>query len=373
VWKRWWEVCDYDGLANGPDKLALWVVQLWKYGEFFEQFVNDSDGPAELPQLRLRSIHPDRIETDVASALTSLGADGVILAEDGRRVGYRVKQEIPGSWVWQHETVLVDQMVHYFELTEPGQLRGIPWIASALPVLADIRELDKSVLAAMRTSAEMAAVMESQPNGENSLEPVTLDDDTELELKRNAIVKVPQGWGIKQLKAEQPGLQHVPYRHDRLREIGRGRGMSLLHVLADGRDHTYSSMRGDNQMLDMVLGNDRGKFERKALTRVFRAVMAEAVLMGLVEPLPVDLRINWVWPAREYIDPMKEAQGQIESMRAGIKTLHEICAERGVDYDEHVRVLENERNELERRGLLHLLEQATVGAVDPEDDNTAEA
>lgn len=367
VWRAWWSRCDFDGLSHGADKFALWVVQCWKYGEFFEQLVDDPEAGDDLPRVRLRSIHPERVRTDVVSGMIFNGADGVLLDANGRRTGYRVAEEIPGKLLTTYYTVGVRDMVHYFEQQEPGQLRGAPWMASALPVIADIRELDRSVLAAMRTAAEMAVVMQTQPgSGDWHVEPVAVDPDAEFEIKRNSMSVAPQGWEVKQLTPEQPGLQHVEYRHDRLRELGRARGLSLLHVLADGSNHNYSSMRGDNQMLDMTLGCDRGKFERKVLERIVSVVLAEAQLMGLLPGArPANVSIGWVWPAREYIDPMKESAGQIAALHGKTKTLLEVCAERGVDYDEHVARLEFEVRDLQGRGLVHpaVEEMAMAGKV----------
>jgi len=369
VWARWWAECDFGGISSGVDRLILWCCQNWTYGEFFEQLVTDEAAPDDFPKLRLRAIHPERLEKPVWEGAFGLGADGIELDEIGRRLRYWVREEIPGRLIYDHLPVPARDMLHFFEQREPGQLRGVPWMASVLPSLGDIHELDKSVLAAMRAAADNALVYETQPQGGDfAVETAELPAGQEYSLQRGSVVTAPMGWSLKQVRAEQPSLNHVQYRHDRLREVGRGRNIPLLHVLADGSQHNYSSMRGDNQQLDMALGCDRGKLERKVLNVLLRLVLAEASAMGLIGRIPDDFKAEWVWPVRQYIDPQKEAAGQNTALEGGTKTVHQVCAENGVDYDDHLATLEQEVADYRARGLVHPSERETRQALAPEVD-----
>jgi lambda family phage portal protein len=374
IWGRWWnEYCDFEGREHGPDKLRMWLGPLlWNHGDIFEQYVTANPMvPIDLPSLRLKSVHPNRVKNPGVGGLDPYMQEGVEIDATGRVIRYHVGDPIDDALSFATTAIPAADMLHYYEPAEPGQLRGAPLAACALQTITDLRDLDKHVLESMKIAATLGgAVLESPNNGgEFSPEPVDLSTWTKWEIKTGSMTAAPVGYSIKQLKPEQPGVNHVEYRDERLREIGRARNIPLLNIKADSAGYNYSSMRWTDGEYEQSLMFDRGKIERKILNVIFARFFAECVNMGLIGPRPKDMKVQWVWSKKPNVDPQKEANGQATELENGLTTLHRACAERGIDYDQLVSELQAEIEQVESMGGVHPFLRSTVPAEQiPEDD-----
>ena len=60
---------------------------------------------------------------------------------------------------------------------------------------------------------------------------------------------------------------------------------------------------------------------------------------------------DWLGVARGWVDPVKEKQGAILGMDAGMSTLQRECAEQGLDYEEVIDQRAREYQQFKERGL----------------------
>jgi capsid protein len=90
----------------------------------------------------------------------------------------------------------------------------------------------------------------------------------------------------------------------------------------------------------------RSEFSMNFATPIYAVWLQEAMENGEL-PLPKGApdyveaatsyaRCNWLGPARGWIDPVKERQGAILGMDAGISTLQRECSEQGTDWEENI-------------------------------------
>jgi capsid protein len=159
VWRRWWANPAINGLLSGAEDLRLWCRSLFPKGEYLAQIVTDpaARGPV---QMRLHCLDADLLETPPAQAGDANVALGVRRTKTGRPTQYYLRDEEPmGAYrilTAKHTPLPADVVLHGFVPLEPGQARGVPWLAVMLQVIADLRDYDTEVLAAARVAANQA-------------------------------------------------------------------------------------------------------------------------------------------------------------------------------------------------------------------------
>jgi hypothetical protein len=112
-----------------------------------------------------------------------------------------------------------ESVLHWYRCDRPGQARGIPDIMPALPLFAQLRRYTLAVLAAAETAADFAGILytDAPANGEaDAAEPFE-----PIELEKRALVTMPGGWRMDQMKAEQPTTTFGEFKHEILNEIAR--------------------------------------------------------------------------------------------------------------------------------------------------------
>lgn len=87
---------------------------------------------------------------------------------------------------------------------------GIPEITAALPLFAQLRRYTLAVLAAAETAADFAGILytDAPANGEaDAAEPFE-----PIELEKRALLTMPGGWRMEQLRAEQPSTGYGEFK-----------------------------------------------------------------------------------------------------------------------------------------------------------------
>lgn len=349
-WFEWWAMPDAREKFAGVDLLALWIESLWSAGEYLIQLTKDSD--AEGVQLRLQTVHARRLDTPLDKAGDPEIVMGVGLTDIGKPVAYYIAKEDPlaGGAVLSKwgDAQQAENVIHAFLARECDQVRGVPLLAGVLQTAADIRDYDAQVLDAARLAADWAGFL---TNKDAEAETPTLTTGSTLEIERRSLMTCPPGWGVDQMNSHQPSAQYVEYRHERMRELGRGVSMPLMMILLDAGRHNYSSARFDAQLYQRGLKRVQGWLERCTLNRLVGLVARESVLAGQ-KKAPKRVRYSWTWPVMPHVDPVKEAKA--EEIRLANATLapSDALAAHGKDLEEHLAKLEKEWGALEAVGVV---------------------
>lgn len=257
--------------------------------------------------------------------------DGIEYDTQGNASYYTILDDHPGEIFYQAPTyrrVAADYVVHWFRPDRPGQRRGIPEITPALPLYAILRRYTLAVL----TSAEVAAMMSLfLKTTSPAINPASVDPYDLIDLQRNTMMTLPDGWDVQQLKAEQPTTTHDAFASTVLREIARCLDMPYSIAVGDSSKLNYSSGRLDHQTYHRAINVDRMSCERAILDRVFGAWLDEAVLTdGLfVSPIEGPFRSSWDWPPFMHVDPRLEAEATQIDLANGLTSLPAELAIRG--------------------------------------------
>lgn len=352
IWRDWWAMPDINGVLAGVDMLDLWVRSFWTNGEFLVQYVTDrATREKNEISLRLRCLDPGRLDTPLTEAGKSGWVLGVKRTKTGKPTHYAIldvaqDQPIVTSTIAKVHTAR--SILHVFKTLEADQARGVPWMASALQVMADLRDYDVDVQDAARMAANFS-VFFTASNPDTKF--VEFNDS--LELERGTGRALPPGYKADQVSPEQPATAYKDFKHEKLRAIGRVVSMPLLRILLDSGDANFSSARLDAIAYQRVIGKDQKFLERKALAPIRRKLSREAELAGMLGTEPDDVQYVYIWERFAFLDPKNEQKGNDTAMRNGSRDYSHVAIEQGIDEDALRERLARQVKAFRQDGLMH--------------------
>lgn len=332
---RWLEFSDAIDL---PAKLRILREARARDGEAFATIVTNPAVRSSV-QVDLNVFECDRVTDPNASQFYGLSstdsskyADGITFDDWGNPVSYKVLRSHPGDLWFNMEADTYDAryVIHWFRGDRPGQRRGIPELTPALPLYAILRRYTLAVLQSAEVAALMALFLKTTSP---AIDPASVDPYDLIELERNTMMTLPDGWDVQQLEAKQPTTTHDAFSRTILREIARCLDMPFNVAAGDSSAYNYASGRLDHQTYWRALAVDRQSCERVVLSPLFDAWYDDGLLTPgyftaqratLARPV-----VGWDWPPFEHVDPMKEAQATNVDLSCGLSSIPTEIARRG--------------------------------------------
>lgn len=338
-WRSFCERCDIQGRRHLADFLRALIVSQWTAGEYLVQHFLTKDGVV------LNEIDPGRLGGVLSGYETKDGTHVVMGVERnkwGRALAYHVQEQSTSSWgqylSGASERVGAQYMLHCFQSIYPNQVRGVPWLAPALSVCANLREFEQAVVTAAQTAARLSVMMTAK----DAVDAAEYDQPVILELEAGSAVTMTPGWAAEQLDAKQPTTTYREFCDEMLRRIGRVKSIPLMLVRLDAGEHTYSSARLDAQMAQAQFASDQAWIERVFLMPLLARVVEFTALKHGYSEVPA-WRARWTWNRMPHVDPAKEAAGEDLRLANGTTSMTEVLSSRGIDLEEHFKTLQRER------------------------------
>ena len=358
IWRDWWRNAGANRQLSGVEILQSWVRSLWKAGEFGCQMINDAkaDGPVKM---RLLPVHMHRLMTPPEMLGDPDVALGVRRDANRNPVSYYISEPyIFGPfevYTGEFYEVRYEDFIHGYELTEEDQVRGVPWLASSLDTVAQLRDWDKSMLDAAEMMSK-TGVLWQMKNPEGT--PTIVQASAPMERGQHTFG--PPGYEAEQVTPTQPSQDQQSFRAEKKAEIGRGRCIPGILVNLDSSKSSYSSCRFDNQPYWRGVGGIQGWIGRIGLDRMEATVVREAELAGELEEAPDDVQHHWGWIKPPHVDPTKEGEAERLYLQNGTIPWSEAVLSHGHDPD---RVLEIRKRDAELLAAAKL--PAIPGIPDP--------
>jgi lambda family phage portal protein len=354
-----------------PEKLRTMRSARATDGESFALLTSNPKLPLDV-QLDLRLVEADQVTTP--DPRLDVPVDGIVLDPAGNPVEYHVLREHPGANAYRRglafDRIPASAMLHWFRVDRPGQARGIPDITPALPLFAQLRRFTLAVLAAAETAADFAGILytDAPASGEaDAAEPFE-----PIELEKRALVTMPGGWRMEQIRAEQPSTGYGEFKREILNEIARCLNMPFNVAAGNSSSYNYASGRLDHQTYFKAIRVEQSHIEDLILDRLLAAWFDEATLIpGL---LPADLgqiialEHTWFWDGQEHVDPAKEANAQATRLANNTTTLAFEYARQGRDWEDALRQRAKELALMSELGLV----PASVNPSSQEENPDAE-
>lgn len=357
---------DPDVQLQLPEMLRMWVRSLCTSGDYVAQeFTADRVGVPV--SIGIRCIESCRLDTPPDRASDNNVVFGVHTNKNGRVLRYyvRERESAHGTYMSHKYTPIPPDLLHLnFQMLEPGQVRGVPWLASVLDVAADLRQYDGHVMEAAKSAAANAIVWYSNhPDVELDYSEIP----TQQSIERGQQVYATPGWTPHTVDATQPATQYVDFRKERMREFGRPFNMPLMMVLLSSADSNFSSAHYDGAIYIRGVQYVQNWIERVTLNMYVSKIVREMTL-GSVVQVPDRWRPVWTWPVPPYADPKKHYDSLRARLEDGVIAPQDVCAAYGTDWETVVAKRRRAAEMLDDAGLPPMPTNAGSGQMQQQED-----
>lgn len=351
AWKRWCkrQNCDITGrqslnqmirMAVGRKKIDGGILFIKRYTK--DGFVPFKLQMIETDELDSAAVWPKRKGDKVAG--------GIEYNAWNHPVGYFIKQyDIDGYG--QRESVWVDakDVIFYFTIRRPTQLREMSDMTQTIPRIRDITEFMMAVSIKERIEACMAVfIKKSLPvTGMGGARPGRFGSPEERIgyegklLSPGMIKEMNVGDEIQVVNPTGQGADATSFTKLQQRLAGSGQGISYEATSRDMSEATYSSARQGMIEDDLTYGEEK-ELLLEVLDEIYETFLISAVLCGVLviprfwEEKERYLEHEWTQEPRPWIDPKKESEADSTALKTGQKTFKQIAAENGRDWRDQI-------------------------------------
>jgi len=335
AWSTWCRAVDF------TDTLRMAVEAYWRDGEVF---LIKADSVKRYPiSLDVRLIEADQVASPwlPSSIGDPFQDDGIRFNRNTDEIEVYVYDHHPGSTSYSLNALSGQWyparkiVAHLFRAERPGQVRGIPRATPALQTLPIMRRQELATLYSAETAANFAMYLKATGPAVNpSSSPA---DFAEIELTRNMLTTLPEGWEIGQVEPKQPGPLYEMFQRQALMSFARCTNMPYSLAAGTGKDSNFSSFKGDmKNVWEPEVRVEQNRIENTILSCVLNWFFESAVYSpGLLDGAPPIQFIEqrWHWPPLPELDAVESAKAAMLRMSSGLSGPSEEYARRGADWD----------------------------------------
>jgi lambda family phage portal protein len=347
AWKRWSKRCDAEGQLTFSGLLALSVGTIVESGEVLVRLVPVKNAPRGIVPLELQLLEPDHLDGTRDRVATRRAEDprvvdqGIEYDRNGKRRGYWIYPTHPGNDGFTGRSIRIDaaNMLHAYRKDRIGQGRGVPWVAPVMLKGRDVADLEDAVVVKGRIEACLAAFVKTNDQAR------TLAGNLRNEQGRDGNTHRIEALKPGYIGYLQPGEDVVTVNPSSSMQF-EGVLVSQWLTLAAGAGVTYDQLTGDfrhSNFISMRLG----KIDLRRQVEQFQCLTVEPMLLdgvmdrfldvaqdaGILPARAAGYPYEWIAPAHEPLDPLKDMQADILAVRTGRKTWAQFVAEWGIDPD----------------------------------------
>ncbi len=361
-----------DAVTEAFDAWAL-KVDLWEKlktmvrakttdGEAFATFYLDPTivDDTNKVTLNLATIECDRVESWTDAITRENETDGIRFDQYRHPVEYRILKYHPGDYRTiknvksrAGDWVKATNVLHYFEMLRPEQVRGVSDFVSMLEIPADQKSYRSSVTQSAINAASVSGVLstdqvpecfddEDASIGKCAME---VKPNTIFQMQRGAFVTLPEGWRLTQLQAQQPTSQYPDFVRSLIAEMARCISMPVNIAMCDSSRHNFASAKLDYTTYGKKIEDVRGTLVTKVLDRIFFKWLEEyAVVNRLDKSVVIALhKTEWLFTVRANSDVLKDASADNTRLGNATVSYATLYAKDGKDWKREIQQAISER------------------------------
>jgi hypothetical protein len=310
-----------------------------KQGDCGEILTNDEQGNPKVLAVEGRDIG-DRWGVTTSKDLF----DGVRIGPRGERLGYVLTSEDPlGTSITI--PVSADWFVHHFNPLRPGQLRGIPLLASALNTGRDVHDILNLEKLAVKDASSKTDIIKTESGQFDPEEAYNAggatSDGSDGEDRANYYRKIfgPEARYIKRedsweaYKSDRPGPAwqgFMDFLSQTICLAARIPPSVLLQIKVGGAD-TRRDLAAAARVFEAEQHRLAGQWARVRNFFVLRRI-EDGTLKGAP---PTWRRVSWQFPKAITVDAGREAQQDREDVRGGFMSEQEYQGRWGANWRKH--------------------------------------
>ena len=365
VMKKWrWFVdhCDPEGRLDYYGQQYVGARCLKESGEFLVRIIRHPASSGMTVPLQLQLMEPDYLDSAKNEAAAEGGViiQGVEFDRHGRRVAYWLFPRHPGEnllwsgFVGAEESVRqsADNYLHVFFQDRPGQVRGVPDLASAVLKIRDIKELDDAKLWQSKIASCLVGVITKSDGPAKS--GLSAKTDAGEPMRRMSPGTFLQGQPGDKVEFSSPPQDsaYPEQMRGQLTAVSAAAGLSYEQLTGDLSNLNFSSIKaGRNDHYDLLDVQQHIFFVQQLCVPVWN-LFAQYVIAAGDWPATKDLSARHVPPKRRWVDATREVPALKEAVRSGFTSLSEIWVEQGEDPDERMADIQRTNEALDRHGII---------------------
>lgn len=351
AWKRWCrkQNCDVTGrqslnqiirMAVNRKKIDGGILFVKRYTE------------GGLVPFKLQMIETDELDSGTVwpKHKGNKVVGGIEYNEWNRPVGYFIKQyDIEGYGQRDPAWVDAKDVIFYFTIRRPTQLREMSDMAQTIPRIRDITEFMTAVSVKERIEACLAIFIKRTfpTTGLGAGNMRRLGDQEERVsyegklLSPGMIKELNMGDEIQVVNPSGQATDATSFTKLQQRLVGAGQGISYEATSRDMSEATYSSARQGMIEDDLTYGEER-ELLLEVMDEIYETFIISAVLCEMLvipkfwEEKEQYLAHEWTQEPKPWIDPQKESNADSTALRTGQKTFKQIAAENGRDWRDQI-------------------------------------
>lgn len=352
IWRSWAETkeCDFYGQMNiyGLQKLVMKTIA--RDGEVI---IRRRRAKGKTLPIKLQVQEVDVIDSNKTGPTSSGGEiiQGVEFDANKIRVAYWLYDSHPeenGLRAMASRRIPVDDVIHIYDVERPGQVRGIPFLATALLRLKDYDEYEDAELVRQKIAACFTAFVEdSNPDAAE-----TNENGLDIERMEPGIIELlPAGKTVT--FATPPTTQNYDsYGKSVLRGAASGIGLSYEALSGDYSNVNFSSGRmGWIEMQRNIESWQYNMLVPMMCDSVWEWFLEAGLLAGRISVSSIGSTL-WTPPRREMINPSEEIAAQINAVRGGIMSLSEVHRQNGYDSLQVLEEMGADNERIDKLGLV---------------------
>lgn len=278
---------------------------------------------------------------------------------DGEVSGYYIaKRGMKSDFIAEnYERVDAKFVLHIYEPTSPEQKRGVPWLAAGMQRLHMLDRYENAEVVASRIAAEKGGFFSRTAAADSGFSG-DADEEQEIQMMESeagSFGLLPEGYQFQAWDPTHPTSAFESLSNKLLKGIASAGNINYTSLANDLSEVNYSSARIG--MLE-VRDNWRAKqgwFIAWFHEEIYRDWLTQAMSAGALKLTWARLddyeRVSWVPRSWAWVDPQKEANANLTNVKLRVKTLSDIAAEQGLEWEDVIERLAKEKEAAEAAGI----------------------
>jgi len=328
----WMGSCDVRGLLDFNTMQQVATRTMLRDNEVFLILTSAGEN-GDWPQLQMVEAH--RCETPPYLNGEKRVIDGVRVNAQGRPLSYYINLGDGDKF----SEVQSPDLIVLAERDRADELRSLSRLVTCLNLIQDREEILTNTMVSVKRASTIGLALEGEGSA-GFFGPETTTDNgitTDRIFGSGAIWNVPAGRKIREIKDDRPSPNLSDFMDQFLRAVAAGLGLPYEYLWK-------ADLSGPSQRF--VLAQAQRRFDEisqavttQLVSRVRLWALAKAIKRGdLTPPRGMDRWWQAVYhtPQRTTIDAGRDSAADREDFKLGIRTLADIAAERGSDWQEIV-------------------------------------
>jgi lambda family phage portal protein len=347
------ENCDVRGLDSLWDLQALTVRSYLRDGDVATHMMSDG---------RLQSIESDQIASPMGKSGDARFADGVELDVAGRPLKFHIVDErdrVSGPGVHDRASlpkrIEIDakDVLYLSRRTRLQQTRGLTVFAQSFWLFEQLDgNIEATTIAARIAACFGALIKRAHPyNGGTPITGANGKSYKDWSMEPGMMKELEPGDDIVQISPQQPTQNFAEFVTLLARLLGIPLGLQIELVLLDSSKANFSSMRGALMQAFKTWRRMLSAIIFQWCRPLWRRRVRMWIDAGELEDIEDWDKHAWVPPGWTWVDPKSEVESNMLAVDAGFRTVHDIVAEQGGDFDEWLETRKQEIADMEAAGI----------------------